>query len=1083
MDTLIHIPSYYQRHGDGLLRFVSNMVASAVRSKVNRSPDDPLFLAQEVARSNLRADNVRGIIRLYKQRVMSTPSLQLKPSLEECTVRLLDPAKVCVAAKRVLVQITQQYTWQDGPLTSNTLLAPKFVIGARSLDTMNEVWGALGTQTAAGQTYALECVRAQAAAEVAGSGGEVAGIKKWKQGAFDELCATSAFWLALKEHVVPAMMLPPAAVDDLCRQFKNGASKGLAEALTSLMLADPPELFTDYAATVPYVLQNVPELRVAKEKQVADARKPSEDHPDTIMNKQEMAQLTSGLYFGQVTLDAAHYREAMEKLKESTEEHERERVHVRDRHVADVKAVQDEMQLSDITFSCPSLDRSQKKGPGCDWVQKAVFSALDNQRRVLALTRAKQEDVAVLNIFSLHSLGTIKKMVVDKITETALPVLHGLTLVFYPVLPTQVHKTTRCSPNKRPACGGDASELAEPSPSACGDDSDEDPEVNSFTVDGSLPEALTEANAKMTHRQRAASLARDFFLVDKALGQADIERRYPKQVQITHTPDATGYKDVNRAMLIIPVDDSGLTGLEDTTLMRDGVYVDVPAPTAFTNVSRKAAFLAKRSQQTGWETQGNAVRCASYVHNKSARGQLGEEVFAWVLKDCVSKCSRPVLLVNDFVAGCGEVGVAAMDVKVSQEALSANVRLMYWGHEPRKMWGEVARAGIRTTVGQQYLSGALKRPGRTPVLAPAATDGPSKRRKTVKDFLAAPLQHLSLDAAGGLVLPTDAALSSMAPAPLTKEITDLFARLREPYTAPAPATGSPAVSVPPPAATGPDPPDPAAGSTSISTPPGPAPVPAGAVVSPDPMGAGSVFTNRDECAQACTGLKFLKEAPLPLSSCKDFILVLAQSTNAFHILLEKHGKSSIQNRCWHLRGPGGGAGQFRSLDTRPLEEKDQAYAWRYTRIHEWKKETGGRTNGCLVYAATRPNNDPKLETLEAIEAKLGSMPQPLGLYAHTITRGAKALRVAPGPTKVAWCPFRAEPLDGSTFQADTLGQWLRADDPPDPPRGSKAGLRPAFEVSLKASTLGPLPDVAANPLCLFTRRAVTLKTHGLVVLG
>ena len=54
--------------------------------------------------------------------------------------------------------------------------------------------------------------------------------------------------------------------------------------------------------------------------------------------------------------------------------------------------------------------------------------------------------------------------------------------------------------------------------------------------------------------------------------------------------------------------------------------------------------------------------------------------------------TAPNLLVNDFMAGVGEVGVAAVRVKVSEAAKQCGVRVFYWGCDERRIFGEVARA-------------------------------------------------------------------------------------------------------------------------------------------------------------------------------------------------------------------------------------------------------------------------------------------------------------------------------------------------------------------------------------------------------
>ena len=83
------IPAQQTRADSTSSRMVESMVTSAVQSTVNRSMDDPLFLAAELARhvpstatgvsaamaSGMSA--IRTVVRLYKARISLTPQLRL----------------------------------------------------------------------------------------------------------------------------------------------------------------------------------------------------------------------------------------------------------------------------------------------------------------------------------------------------------------------------------------------------------------------------------------------------------------------------------------------------------------------------------------------------------------------------------------------------------------------------------------------------------------------------------------------------------------------------------------------------------------------------------------------------------------------------------------------------------------------------------------------------------------------------------------------------------------------------------------------------------------------------------------------
>ena len=121
------------------------------------------------------------------------------------------------------------------------------------------------------------------------------------------------------------------------------------------------------------------------------------------------------------------------------------------------------------------------------------------------------------------------------------------------------------------------------------------------------------------------------------------------------------------------------------------------------------------------------------------------------------------LLINDFMAGVGELGVAAMHARASQEATEAGVRVCYWGFESRKMFAQIAKANINTTIGELFLANHLTVPGLRPIQAPAQASGcnrgtggvlcPSKER-IMEELAQEPLKQLTLHENGNLIIPS-----------------------------------------------------------------------------------------------------------------------------------------------------------------------------------------------------------------------------------------------------------------------------------------------------------------------------------------
>ena len=90
---------------------------------------------------------------------------------------------------------------------------------------------------------------------------------------------------------------------------------------------------------------------------------------------------------------------------------------------------------------------------------------------------------------------------------------------------------------------------------------------------------------------------------------------------------------------------------EKSATFRDGVLVDLEPPREFVNVSRKFSMECRRSQASGWKTEGLASTSRHSLAGKIARGQLGWQTYEVLLTDLVKHCSAPEFLVNDFMAG------------------------------------------------------------------------------------------------------------------------------------------------------------------------------------------------------------------------------------------------------------------------------------------------------------------------------------------------------------------------------------------------------------------------------------------------
>ena len=273
-------------------------------------------------------------------------------------------------------------------------------------------------------------------------------------------------------------------------------------------------------------------------------------------------------------------------------------------------------------------------------------------------------------------------------------------------------------------------------------------------------------------------MAKDYFLIEKMLGHENHDTHYPKKFFAGHAADAHGQREVTEGLLLVPTSEFTASGLESSTLLTSAMFADMPIATSVSNCTRKCAVKARRDLENGWEFKDAMLGAASYAQNKVCRGQLGTVFYESLLKDVVKHCTRKVLLVNDFIAGCGEVGVAAIGAKVSQEAAEQNVRVCYFGAEFRKTFSLIGHARVQTALGRSYLDGKLRIPGKVPVVAPTSIESGKKPRSLVSSLMTGPLKRLTLDNKGTLLLPRGRALQEL-PFQLTDDVRTFLEALEK----------------------------------------------------------------------------------------------------------------------------------------------------------------------------------------------------------------------------------------------------------------------------------------------------------------
>ena len=186
-----------------------------------------------------------------------------------------------------------------------------------------------------------------------------------------------------------------------------------------------------------------------------------------------------------------------------------------------------------------------------------------------------------------------------------------------------------------------------------------------------------------------------------------------------------------------------------------------------------------------------------------------------------------------------------------------------------------------------------------------------------------------------------------------------------------------------------------------------------------------------------------------------------------------------------------GPGEFQNVtpefETNPVAK----YAWAFTRLTEYKKDTAKYANGGVVLAGQ--DEIPKLRTLGQCEEILGQAAfrdqntKVLKVYGHATTAGSRVGKIVPQSPGVVFVPNRAEAADGSSFVALNMGQWILSKEVKVEGKQMyecTGVLRAGFEVALdpQEKFLKPSNNPDANPVCLFTCKALHMKPGALAAL-
>ena len=151
---LSSIPVHYEKTTDARGRLLNNLVASEAARFANRTVSDPVFLCEELQRSNFNPTMVVPFVKLYRQRTLANPALVMPRRMEDATVRIMSSDKIAAKTRDAFADIVAKYSWGEGPLSLKKILSGFLPINANLNDSCHDIWQSFAQQRAAGQLSA-----------------------------------------------------------------------------------------------------------------------------------------------------------------------------------------------------------------------------------------------------------------------------------------------------------------------------------------------------------------------------------------------------------------------------------------------------------------------------------------------------------------------------------------------------------------------------------------------------------------------------------------------------------------------------------------------------------------------------------------------------------------------------------------------------------------------------------------------------------------------------------------------------------------------------------------------------------------
>ena len=254
-----------------------------------------------------------------------------------------------------------------------------------------------------------------------------------------KIAIVAGLWQQIIAQLLPRSVLPPDVVNALGEKFRQGVRlKGsLYEEVWQRAQCEVDDGIQDVSALLPFVQAHLSEVRHAQAAHRKELRQAEAPHPTNLMTQQEMAQLTTDLYMGKLTLDVNSYRAAVQKLSQHLASEKYGLAAAQVNHNKSVQAAQNQMQLSDVVFASPATGGLTVPA-GIHWLTAACQEANKNHKRVSVL--AGKPEVAVINILSMPTHGMLSQKFLRQVRSSVLMQtdVPAPTLLMYPLIPRSV---------------------------------------------------------------------------------------------------------------------------------------------------------------------------------------------------------------------------------------------------------------------------------------------------------------------------------------------------------------------------------------------------------------------------------------------------------------------------------------------------------------------------------------------------------------------------------------------------------------------------------------------------------------------